>query len=212
MNSTPVRPHQIHPLVFINGRSSLLSRACSSENSTRVIQERLRHAHHIEGHHLEFPRTFAWQWARRRFRQDRASDLLRQVKEYAGCMQVDVLAHSMGCDMVHEMARMSYRQTFRRIIMLSPAAERGIEWERIPFEKMLVLYNPWDIAVMAGTVIPFGHPYGSAGFRSFKTDDPRITQVRFTGDIRTSITGHGHYSKEPYLTQVAGLVEEFLCA
>jgi len=209
MTSAPRNPHQSSPLVFVSGRSGVFSGVCSAVSTTGIMQDELRRAHHMYGNHLTYPGTDVFHWWSANYRQLVAESLHGQIDRCGHGLPVDVVAHSLGCDAVREIMESCPGQVFRRIVLLGPAMDRKIAWDRLQFESMLVLYNPRDAAILAGGLIPW-HPFGMAGRRGFITDDERITQVLTPGDAKTDWRGHSHYFRGRYLYDVAGRIEEFL--
>lgn len=132
-----------------------------------------------------------------------------QIDRLSGGFHADVVAHSMGCDIVREIMDHVPGQLFGRVVLIAPAMERGVRWERRRFDRMMVLHNSRDAAILAGSLLPW-HPFGLAGRYGFRTTDGRVRQYEMRGDASIDWMGHGHYFHEPYLTQVAGLMEDFI--
>jgi hypothetical protein len=165
----------------------------------------------MTGEHLTYPRTHAYHWWSKKYRAQVAESLHSQIDRMSGGLQVDVIAHSQGCDAVREVMDHCPRQLFRRIVFLAPAMERRVKWHRRRFDKTLVMRNPRDGALLAGGLLP-GHSYGTAGRDGFITSDPRITQVIVPGDASLDWMGHNHYFRGATLYAVGARIEEFLCA
>jgi len=110
---------------------------------------------------------------------------------------INLLGHSHGCLLIIRMLEIAAEKDYdvpeiKSVIMLAPAADRNAHtFEDWRYSRALVIYNPLDIAIWWGSMNPF-HPFGTAGARSFKTKDPRVTQVR-----RTSRRGWWNHTK-PY--------------
>jgi hypothetical protein len=211
MIGTPQHPHQFVPLVFINGRSGMFAGNCSSVSTTGLLLDHLRHAHHMTGDHLIYPRTQAFHWWSGAYRELVAESLHAQIARLSGGFQVDVVAHSLGCDAVREVMDHCPQQVFRRVVLIAPAMEQNVRWERRRFEQMLVMRNPKDAAILAGAALPW-HPFGLAGRDGFRTADKRITQVVVPGDARIDWRGHNHYFHGETRYAVGQRVEEFLCS
>jgi hypothetical protein len=205
-------PHlrQSAPLVFINGRSGFFAGNCSSETTTGVLLHHLRNAHHMAGEHLTYPPTQAFHWWSRAYRRLVATALHAQIDRIGQGRQVDVVAHSLGCDAVREIMTACPQAVFRRVLFIAPAMERDIKWDRFRFERMLVMRNPKDGAILAGAALPW-HPFGLAGRDGFATDDPRIRDVVIPGDARMDWRGHNHYFMGETLCGVGLAAEEFFC-
>lgn len=169
----------------------------------------MRRAHHLEGFQLEYPETQAWHWWSERYRLLCAGYVLMQLYAYSPSVRCDLVAHSLAADISREMLQIAKRPPLRRIVLIAPAMDHRVDWTQFDFEKMLVIYNPKDLAIYWGAKLP-GHPFGWAGRREFTIRDPRITYVQVPDGLRLDRWGHGHFFKYPTMTQVGNLIENFL--
>ena len=199
------------PLVFLNGRSSIFGGKCASETTTTLLQDHLRHAYHMEGMHLYYPRTHARHWYSRRDRHLVAGYLLPQVKGHAGPFLCDLVVHSLAADAAREIMEYYPTPLFRRIVMIAPATSHKIDWPRYLFERMLVLHNPNDRAILAGGLLP-GHTFGFAGRKGFTVPDKRIQHVVIRDTHKLDRWKHSHYFHYPTLAEVGKVVSDFICA
>ncbi len=95
-----------------------------------------------------------------------------------------------------------------KIVMLSPALNRNQDFHGLPFDNLLCIHNPFDIAIWAGSLLPF-HPFGLAGALGIKTFDPRVRN-----EARPSFVGpFNHtdpYFRMPYIEDMAQRIGAFI--
>lgn len=199
------------PIVFLNGRSGVFGGKCASETTTKKLQDHLRHSYRLNGYHLSYPRTQARHWYSRRGRHLLAGYLLPQVKGQSGSFLCDIVAHSLGADAVREIMEFYPTPLFRRIILLSPATSHKINWSPYLFERMLVIHNPRDRAILAGGLLP-GHRFGFAGRKGYIVPDKRLQHVTVEDSHKLDLWKHSHYFEYPTLVEVGKLVSDFICA
>jgi hypothetical protein len=162
--------------------------------------------------HLYRETTRFWDSWSKSYLRKTAKRLILQMGEFTDEKRV-LLAHSQGglqgWFMMMEWAKVSKDPLFHRIVMVSPAMNRGgWAWEEIPFEAMLVIYNPDDLAVWAGGGLP-GHLFGWAGTQGFRTKDPRITQQP-DSTVSDGLLGHNHYFRKKLAEATATEIDKFL--
>ena len=157
--------------------------------------------------HLYRPTSRSWFSRSKTYLETTADHLLLQLgnKDGKTCM----VAHSQGCLQTYHMMRRSVGMPFDYLVFISPAMNRkGWRWERLPFTKMLVDYNPDDLAIWAGGILPL-HPFGLAGCMGFKTTDPRIVQ-KSDSTLSDGFLGHNHYFHGETARDTADMVDRFL--
>ena len=121
-----------------------------------------------------------------------------------------LIAHSQGGVQAYYMMTESERDLFDYVILISPAMNRnGWKWEDCGFKKILVVYNPDDLAIWMGSLLAFRHPFGKAGCRGFKTDDPRFDQ-REDSTGKDGFLGHNHYFDDAHSRDTADMIDLFL--
>lgn len=126
-----------------------------------------------------------------------------------------IVAHSQGClqtwFMLQEWKRYCPEEPlFHYIVFVSPAMNRsGWAWEEQRFERMLVDYNPDDLAIWLGAGLP-GHLFGWAGCQGFRTDDPRIEQ-RADSTVSDGLLGHNHYFHNGTARDTVDMIDRWIC-
>lgn len=120
-----------------------------------------------------------------------------------------LIAHSQGCLQAYFMMSEAEKRLFDYVILFSPAMNRsGWKWGKCDFEKMLVIYNPNDLAIFLGSILRF-HPFGKAGSRGFKTKDARIEQREDTTGSE-GFLGHSHYFNDANARDTADAIDRWL--
>lgn len=158
--------------------------------------------------HLYRRTSRPWYSRSKAYLRNTADHLLLQltIKRGPTCL----VAHSQGCLQAYWMMRQSVAVPFDYIVFISPAMNRkGWGWESLPFERMLVDYNPDDLAIWAGALLP-GHPFGLAGCMGFVTEDPRIEQ-RSDSTLSDGFLGHNHYFHNGTARDTVDMIDRFLC-
>ena len=203
--------HQQVPVVYCNGKTSIFSGDCSSQATTRLLMDHMRHEHYFTiQHHFGYPPSRALKAYRRKWRERMGRRLARFCIEAAGEGKVDLVAHSMGC-LISYYAMAQLRGYIRRFVFLSPAMRARVDWDFVDFEHGLVLTNEQDRALFWGAFFP-GHPFGvrSAGRRGFDFGEEKIVHVDVPDKAKADFHRHSHYFREPAIHDVGFLVEDFL--
>lgn len=203
--------HQSRPIFLLNGRSPVFTHLCSSGSTTALLGAELRRAHWLTSIQLEYPRTHGYHWWSKSYRHLAAESVLASVRRQSGIEPPDIIAHSMGCDMVREMLELTGAEEFRRIVLIAPAMSHRYDWTQHQFERMLVMRNPGDRAIWWGAMLPV-HRFGWAGRRGFRRMDDRMTEAIVTDDERADRWGHSHYFRGVAVADVASLIDDFLSA
>jgi pimeloyl-ACP methyl ester carboxylesterase len=203
--------HQSAPVVYIHGRSGWFAGDCSSHATTRKLANHMRNEYwYTKQYHVDYPPSNGVHAYLRSWRQLAGRDIARQIEERSVRSEigVDVIAHSMGPLLLWEAAWQGV-SCIRRVVLMSPAMDRGLNWDHLDFEQMLVMVNPGDRALFWGSMLPW-HPYGRAGRKGFDVDDVRIETVEIRDKARSDIHRHSHYFKEPAIHEVGNIVDSFL--
>ncbi|MCP5006182.1 MAG: hypothetical protein GY941_19910 [Planctomycetes bacterium] len=73
-----------------------------------------------------------------------------------------ILAHSNGASIVYEALRQNPRVTLGCIILVAPAFGATTSWQGKHFKRMLIMYNRYDRAILAGQYL-YKHKFGALG-------------------------------------------------
>ena len=201
--------HQSHPLVLINGRSSLIGGTCSSATTTALLQAHLQRAHWMHSHLMLYPQRLAIHWYWERHRLEVARRVLEQVLRVADGGLVDVGAHSLGADVARLVMEIAPRPVFRRVVLMGPAMSHRHDWRPYKFERMAVFHNPDDRAIFWGGVLPW-HPFGFAGRRGFAKEDSRVIHYCLPDRDGVDRWRHSHYFRPDAITELGMLMDLFL--
>ena len=180
-----------------------------SLSTTTGLLVRPLEAHGIKVHHFDQAANWPWQSRSKRYLNDQARRFIYRMVEMR---DATIVAHSQGClqalYMLEAWRKYSDVPLFDKIYFLSPAANRtGWNFERYAFDEMRVIYNPDDLAIWLGGLLPF-HRFGWAGCRGFKTEDPRVTQISDRSKVDGWI-GHSHYFRGDNLLETVGDIVDF---
>lgn len=152
-------------------------------------------------------RTHSWHAASRRDTRLLAKSLLYHVEEGD-----HLICHSHGCNvgwaLMEEAAMLVSTPHVGRVVFLAPAMNRKQHFEDVHFDNMLVIHNPVDLAIWAGSFLPF-HRFGLAGALGFKTQDRRVynkPRLSFVGPFNHTST----YFQEPYVEDLADELDAWL--
>ena len=203
------RSHQSRPLFLLNGRSGIVSGDCSSGATTARLGEELRHAHWISATHLHYPPTRAIDWWSASKRREIANSIVSQIRAQSGFEPVDIVAHSMGCDIIREVEEITEGMEFRRIVLIAPAMSHRYDWTQHDFERMLVIRNPGDRAILWGAMLP-GHRFGWAGRRGFEITDSRMHDMVIEDVGRLDKWRHSHFFRSWGVVRTGLEVDDFL--
>ncbi len=110
------------------------------------------------------------------------------------------IGHSHGCLVIYN--AMMQGAKFDTVILFAPAMETEIAFPIYGAKNIHIIYNPYDLAILIGSLIPFHHPFGRLGNVGYKgCPDDRVFQ-------RGIISPEAHlfqHSKlifsEPYFTK-----------
>lgn len=185
----------------------------SSETTTDILGRQMRDRHGYHWAKIHLPVSHVWNaWFKRQALTIAREHILPQVipgGDLIGHSHFGVLAWASMWVWNVELGNDS--PLFRRILLLSPAMnQKGWSWERLKFERIMVVYNNWDIAIAGGSLIP-GHVFGRAGSRGFKTDDPRFQQMQinsFAGAFNHSVP----YFSHPHISRTVEAADGFFSA
>jgi pimeloyl-ACP methyl ester carboxylesterase len=161
--------------------------------------------------HLMRPTSRVWSSRSKRYLETTAKRLIYQMSFNETPRMI--VAHSQGCLQAWVMMQLHGalnpgRALFDRIYMIDAAMNRGgWDWERLEFEKMKIIYNPDDLAIWAGALLPF-HRFGLAGARGFRTNDKRIIQ-RSDSMGKDGVLGHNHYFRDDHVMETARDIADF---
>ena len=107
-----------------------------------------------------------------RWKSDRdARDIIEQSED-GDC----IIAHSYGCLKTSIAMR---GVNFKAVFLFRPAMSR---WHKFPMyqdTKVFCIYSPQDIAIWAGALGLFHHPFGLAGARGFRS--PYVKNIKSHG-------------------------------
>ena len=161
--------------------------------------------------HLMRPTTRVWNSRSKRHLEVTGKRLIYQMSFNSEPRML--VAHSQGCLQAYFMMMLHGALNpgsalFDRLYFIDPAMNRsGWEWERLEFDRMKVMYNPDDLAIWAGAILPF-HRFGLAGAKGFKTSDKRILQ-RPDSTGKDGFLGHNHYFHEGHVMEAARDIADF---
>lgn len=117
-----------------------------------------------------------------------------------------VVAHSNGCRLCWDL--IDGGTEFGHLFWFAPALDRGLTLRDCKHRHLDVFANPYDKALLAGSLIPGRHPWGAMGRKGY--------QGRCGGKARTLWfperrgLGHGHYFESPLLEQIVDIIDQEL--
>lgn len=108
-----------------------------------------------------------------------------------------IIAHSHGCNIALAAAE---EAPFNALWLFNPAVNRGRPLSRlhVPLDRVWCVHSPSDWTVRISKLLPFGHPFGSAGAFGLKHLPPS-NNLEADG-------GHGKAFREPQLTLWADII------
>lgn len=192
----------------MNPRLYLLNGQADSIATTTGMLERHLWDDAYDVQHLYRPTVAWWQSKSKQYLRRTARHLIYQMDLTAPGY---LIAHSQGCLQAYWMMRIAKMRLWHRIVFVAPAMDRqGWAWDWCDFDRLLTIYNPNDLAIWAGALLPF-HPYGFAGVRGFRTKDPRIIN-REDSSLSDGWIAHSHYFHDETARQTADLADLFFQA
>lgn len=154
---------------------------------------------------LRYPTRNALQTRNRLLQYRDARDMLEQLPT----QPVDLVAHSWGCLLSARMMELGGTAVFRNVFLFAPALDPDWIFPVKAFERMWVIHNKHDRAVLWARLF-FGqwHPWGDMGRTGYQGDpDDRIVSVEDItkqGDKWGRL--HSHYFQKPHVERWADFI------
>jgi hypothetical protein len=117
------------------------------------------------------------------------------------------IGHSHGALVGYECMRLGAR--FSKAFLVGAAIDSWITFPHHGADRIIVAYNPHDIALVAGSLLPL-HPFGTLGKSGYTgPPDDRVHHYRF--ESRAGKWNHtSPYFDEPGLSRLTSIVDEQL--
>lgn len=132
----------------------------------------------------------------------------RILKEHGNDETDSIVAHSYGC--LVAIRCMELGAKFKHAFFLGPAASCKAD---IPenVKGLTVFHNHYDIAVAAGTLLPF-HLFGAMGVVGYKGDFKEVTNIRYNHFNPTKYDpwNHSHYFNPEYRSKIVDTISSTL--
>ena len=199
----------------------MFAKNCSMDDTTGKMVDVLRKSHGMDAHNLDHgKKMFAFRgWSGKRMRRqaERLYDQLDLQRIFELRTGACFVTHSMGFLFMLELLELWEERhgsecirLADRIITFSPAVSKNVDVSGMGFSSLVVIHNPRDRALMAGSWIPF-HPYGFGGRNGLKAaeESQRVENILDPQTDEAPGLRHNHYFTSPFLEQWANWTDLF---